>query len=58
VLPGTALVFVPAIILTLAEHSGFSYQFTTPDQSLFWIALLPAGVGLGLQWHSRSLGSS
>ena len=48
VLPGTALVFVPAIILTLAENSGVSYQSATPDQSLFWLALLPAGVGLGL----------
>ena len=48
VLPGTALVFVPAIILTLAENSGVAYQFTTPDQIFFWLALLPAGVGLGL----------
>jgi protein-S-isoprenylcysteine O-methyltransferase Ste14 len=48
VLPGTALVFVPAIILTLAENSGVSYQLATPDQRLFWLALLPAGVGLGL----------
>jgi protein-S-isoprenylcysteine O-methyltransferase Ste14 len=54
VLPGTALVFVPAIILTLAEKSGVSYQFATPDQSLFWLALLPAGVGLGLAvWTVR-----
>jgi protein-S-isoprenylcysteine O-methyltransferase Ste14 len=48
VLPGPALVFVPAIILTLAENSGISYQFATPDQGLFWLALLPAGAGLGL----------
>ena len=47
-LPGTALVFVPVIILTLAENSGVSYQFATPDQILFWLGLLPAGVGLGL----------
>jgi protein-S-isoprenylcysteine O-methyltransferase Ste14 len=44
VLPGTALVFVPAIILTLAENSGVSYQSATPDQSLFWLALFPAGA--------------
>jgi protein-S-isoprenylcysteine O-methyltransferase Ste14 len=54
VLPGTALVFVPAIILTLAENSGVSYQFATLDQSLFWLALFPAGVGLGLAvWTVR-----
>jgi protein-S-isoprenylcysteine O-methyltransferase Ste14 len=54
VLPGTALVFVPAIILTLAENSGVSYQLATPDQRLFWLALLPAGVGLGLAvWTVR-----
>ena len=53
-LPGTALVFVPAIILTLAENSGVSYQLATPDQGLFWPALLPAGVGLGLAvWTVR-----
>ena len=53
-LPGTALVFVPAIILTLAENPGVSYQFATPDQSLFWLALFPAGVGLGLAvWTVR-----
>jgi len=54
VLPGTALVFVPAIILTLAENSGVSYQLATPDQRLFWLALVPAGVGLGLAgWTVR-----
>lgn len=54
VLPGTALVFVPAIILTLAENSGVSYQLATSEQRLFWLALLPAGVGLGLAgWTVR-----
>ncbi len=48
VLPGTALVFVPAIILAVAKNSGVSYQFATPAQVLFWLALLPACIGLGL----------
>jgi protein-S-isoprenylcysteine O-methyltransferase Ste14 len=55
VLPGTALVFVPAIILPLAESSGVSYQFATPDQILFWLAFLPAGAGLGLAFWTVKL---
>ncbi|MEJ2099346.1 MAG: isoprenylcysteine carboxylmethyltransferase family protein [Desulfobacterales bacterium] len=48
ILPGTALVLVPAIILAIADNSNFSYQLLTPHQVLFWLALLPAGAGLGL----------
>jgi protein-S-isoprenylcysteine O-methyltransferase Ste14 len=48
ILPGTALVLVPAIILTIADSSNFSHQPLRPHQILFWLALLPAGVGLGL----------
>jgi len=55
VLPGTALVFVPAMILKLAENSGVSYQFANPDQIVFWLALLPAGVGLGLAFWTVKL---
>jgi protein-S-isoprenylcysteine O-methyltransferase Ste14 len=47
-LPGTVLVFVPAIILAVADNTNFSHHFATPDRFLFWLALLPAGVGLGL----------
>jgi protein-S-isoprenylcysteine O-methyltransferase Ste14 len=53
-LPGTALVFVPAIILAVAKNSGVSYQFATPAQILFWMALLPACIGFGLAiWTVR-----
>ena len=55
VLPGTALVFVPAIILTLAKKSGASFQFASPHQILFWLALLPAGVGFGLGFWTVKL---
>ena len=47
-LPGTALVFVPGIILVVADGTNFSHQLATPDRFLFWLALLPAGAGLGL----------
>jgi protein-S-isoprenylcysteine O-methyltransferase Ste14 len=48
VLPGTVLVFVPAIILALVHKLNFWDQFVTPDRVLFWLALLPACIGLGL----------
>ena len=48
VLPGTVLVFVPAIILAVAHNANFSEQFATPAHVLFWLALLPATIGLGL----------
>ena len=48
VLPGTVLVFVPAIILAIADSSNFPDQFAPPHRILFWLALLPAGAGFGL----------
>jgi len=48
VLPGTVLVFVPAIILAVADRSSFSDQFFTPHQILLWLAFLPAAAGFGL----------
>ena len=54
VLPGTVLVFVPIIILAAAHNTNFSHQIATPEQLLFWLALLPAGIGLGLAvWTVR-----
>lgn len=47
-LPGTVLVFVPAIILALAHRANLAEQFITPAYVLFWLALLPAAIGLGL----------
>ena len=48
VLPGTVLVFVPAIILAVSDRSHFSDQFLAPHQFIFWLALLPAAAGFGL----------
>lgn len=54
VLPGMALVFVPAIILAIPARSPVGDQFSTPHQVLFWLALLPAGAGLVLAvWTVR-----
>ena len=53
-LPGTVVVFIPAIILAVAANTSFSHEFTTPDRLLFWLALIPACAGLGLGfWTSR-----
>lgn len=53
-LPGTVLVFVPAFILIIANHSKFSHELLAPDRILFWLALLPAGAGLALAiWTVR-----
>ena len=48
ILPGTALVFVPAAILFGAKNTNFSHQLAGPGQLLFWLALLTASLGLGL----------
>jgi protein-S-isoprenylcysteine O-methyltransferase Ste14 len=53
-LPGTVLVFVPAFILIIANHLNFSHELLTPDQILFWLALITAGAGLALAiWTVR-----
>jgi protein-S-isoprenylcysteine O-methyltransferase Ste14 len=48
VLPGTVLVFIPAIILLLTRDSWFSPEFANPSQIWFWLALLPASIGFAL----------
>ena len=48
VLPGTVLVFIPAVILWVAEDSKFSAELTTVGQLAFWLALLAGSIGLGL----------
>jgi hypothetical protein len=58
VLPGTVLVFIPAIILLLTKDSGFLLKPTTPSQIWFWLALLAASIGLYKlrRGNSRPLG--
>jgi protein-S-isoprenylcysteine O-methyltransferase Ste14 len=46
ILPGTVLVFIPAIILLIAKDSNFHHNITTPDQIRFWLALFIAVFGL------------
>ncbi|MGD8369929.1 MAG: isoprenylcysteine carboxylmethyltransferase family protein [Syntrophobacterales bacterium] len=52
-LPGTVLVFIPAAILAITKDSHFSAKLAAPGQSLFWLALLSALLGLTLSiWAS------
>jgi len=48
VLPGTVLVFIPAVILWVVEDSKFSAELTIVGQLPFWLALLAGSIGLGL----------
>ena len=48
ILPGTVLVFVPAVILFASRNTYLSYKLMGPDQFLFWMGLAAAGIGLFL----------
>ena len=52
-LPGTVLVFVPAVILLSTRNSKFAPDLVSLAQIWFWIALLAASGGLALSvWTS------
>ena len=48
VLPGTVLVFIPAVIVLLTMGSRFPPELTNPSHILFWLALLAASTGATL----------
>ena len=47
-LPGTVLVFIPAVILWITGSSKRPPEITEPGQLSFWLSLLLAATGLGL----------
>ena len=55
VLPGTALVFIPALVLLFTRNSRFAPQLVSFTQALFWPALLAASIGLTLTVWTGSL---
>ena len=55
VLPGTALVFIPALILLLTRNSIFAPRLISFTQDLSWLALLIASIGLTLTALTGSL---
>jgi protein-S-isoprenylcysteine O-methyltransferase Ste14 len=48
VLPGNAVVFIPAAILWISKLLGYSPKFAAAGQFLFWLAVLAASIGLCL----------
>jgi len=55
VLPGTVLVFIPAVILLVSQGSRFTPQLAAPNQIFFWPALPAATLGFGLSAWTVSL---
>jgi protein-S-isoprenylcysteine O-methyltransferase Ste14 len=55
VLPGTALVFITALILLFARNSRFALRLVSFTQDLFWLALLVASIGLTLTVWTESI---
>ena len=54
VLPGTALVYVPAIILYATRDTGAAAALAAPGQVVFWLGLVAAACGLPLMvWTVR-----
>ena len=54
VLPGTVLVFVPAIIL-ITTYKRFPPELIGPDRLLFWPGLVAAGLGFAMAFWTVSL---
>lgn len=54
ILPGTALVFVPAAILWLTRNGPYHATLVGPQAPRFWLALVFGGCGLALAaWTVR-----
>ena len=48
ILPGSTLIFVPAILLWSSANTRFAPQILSPASGLFWLAVGLAIVGIGL----------
>jgi protein-S-isoprenylcysteine O-methyltransferase Ste14 len=55
ILPGTALVFIPTIILGISYNSKCPPKLASPTEILFWLALLAGGIGFTLSSWSVAL---
>jgi len=55
ILPGTVLVFVPAVLLFITRDSKVSFEFFFPDKILFWLAFFIACPGFFLCFKTASL---
>ena len=48
VLPGTALVLVPAVILWVSHNTRFAHRLAWPGQIVFWVGLGALAIGLAI----------
>jgi hypothetical protein len=55
ILPGTALVLIPTVLIVASRDRSCPPQLTSPTELWFWLALLSAGVGLTLISRSIAL---
>ncbi|MCH7958093.1 MAG: hypothetical protein IIB63_11105, partial [Proteobacteria bacterium] len=44
-LPGNALVFIPALIVWLTRETPFAVQTAAPSQVVFWVGVAAAAKG-------------
>ncbi len=55
ILPGTVIVFIPALLLKLSQTTRFAPSLVSPNQFHFWLAVVVAILGLGLAVWTVSL---
>ena len=55
ILPGNALVVVPALILWLTSATAYDWAFSYPDTLRFWLSLAPIAAGLYLMARTMTL---
>jgi protein-S-isoprenylcysteine O-methyltransferase Ste14 len=55
ILPGTALVLIPTVIIVASKDWSCPPQMESPTELWFWLALLSAGIGLTLASWSIAL---
>ena len=48
ILPGSTLVFIPALLLWVSAKSKYAPQFVSPSSLLFWLAIVLAAIGIVL----------
>ena len=55
VLPGTALVLVPATLIVISRNTRFAVQVVGPAHTVFWIAAISGGAGIAMLIWTISL---
>jgi protein-S-isoprenylcysteine O-methyltransferase Ste14 len=54
ILPGTVVVFVPAVFVLLSRESSLAAMLASPSQAVFWLGLMAIATGLVLAiWTSK-----